>query len=132
MIEGFVNANREAIVPLSLRGPEGQTREVNAVIDTGYSGALTLPPALVAELETVADAGYQPHIRRIGEEKLDQSGEKTHPARRWVVERTLGWLSKCRAILVRYDKKPTNYLGLLQLACALIWYRRQCDLPPEN
>ena len=48
MIEGFVNANREAIVPLSLRGPEGQTREVNAVIDTGYSGALTLPPALVA------------------------------------------------------------------------------------
>ena len=31
---------------------------------------------------TVADAGYQPPIRRIGEEKLDQSGEKTHPARR--------------------------------------------------
>ena len=51
MIEGFVNANREAIVPLSFRGPEGQTWEVNAVIDTGYSGALTLPPALVAELE---------------------------------------------------------------------------------
>ena len=40
---------------------------------------------------------------------------KTHPARRWVVERTLGWLSKCRAILVRYDKKPSHYLGLLQL-----------------
>ena len=51
MIEGFVNVNREAIVPLSLRGPEGQTLEVEAVIDTGYSGALTLPPALVAELE---------------------------------------------------------------------------------
>ena len=51
MIEGFVNANREAIVPLSLRGPEGQTRQVNAVIDTGYSGALTLPPALIAELD---------------------------------------------------------------------------------
>ena len=61
----------------------------------------------------------------IGEEKLDQSGGKTFPARRWVVERTLGWLSKRRAILVRYDKKPANYLGLLQLACALIWYRRQ-------
>ena len=45
----------------------------------------------------VAAYGYRGHIRRIGEEKLDQSGEKTHPARRWVVERTLGWLSKCRA-----------------------------------
>ena len=60
----------------------------------------------------------------IGEEKLDGKGRKRHPARRWVVERTLGWLSKCRAILVRYDKKDTNYLGLLQLGCALLWFRR--------
>lgn len=67
---------------------------------------------------------YIPHIRRIGEEKLDDQGEKTYPARRWVVERTLAWLSKCRAILVRYDKKAQNYLALLKLACALIWYRR--------
>ena len=74
---------------------------------------------------TVAAYQYCPHIRRIGEEKRDQWGAKTFPARRWVVERTLGWLSKCRAILVRYDKKSANYLGLLQLACALIWYRRQ-------
>ena len=51
MIEGFVNANLEAVVLLSLRGPEGQAREVDAVIDTGYSGSLTLPPSLVAELE---------------------------------------------------------------------------------
>ncbi len=68
--------------------------------------------------------GYTPHIRRIGEEKLDARGRKRHPARRWVVERTLAWLSKCRAILVRYDKNPLNYLGLIQLACALLWYRR--------
>jgi len=67
---------------------------------------------------------YVAHIRRIGEEKLDPSGRKRYPARRWVVERTLGWLSKCRAILVRYDKKETNYLGLLQLGCALLWFRR--------
>jgi putative transposase len=73
---------------------------------------------------TVAEYDYQPHIRRIGEEKLDDAGEKRHPARRWVVERTWAWLSKCRAILVRYDKKARNYLALLQLACALIWYRR--------
>ena len=41
-----------------------------------------------------------------------------------MVERTLAWLQKCRAILIRYDKKPANYRGLLQLACALLWYRR--------
>ena len=72
----------------------------------------------------VAEHRYVPHVRRIGEEKLDAAGEKRFPARRWVVERTLGWLSKCRALLVRYDKKASNFLGLIQLACALLWYRR--------
>jgi putative transposase len=65
------------------------------------------------------------HIRRIGEETLDPaSGEKRFPARRWVVERTLAWLSKCRALLLRYDRYAANFLGLLKLAGALVWYRR--------
>ena len=75
-----------------------------------------------------AGHGYREHIRRIDEEKLDASGDKRYPARRWVVERTLAWLSKCRAVLVRYDKKAANYLGVLQLACALLWFRRQWRL----
>lgn len=75
--------------------------------------------------KVVAGHGYVPHIRRIGEEKLDETGKKRYPARRWVVERTLAWLSKCRAILVRYDKKGRNYLGMIKLACVLLWYRRQ-------
>ncbi len=75
--------------------------------------------------EVVERHGYIPHIRKIGEEKLDDAGEKRYPARRWVVERTLGWLSKCRAILVRYEKKAANYLGLIKVACILLWYRRR-------
>jgi putative transposase len=73
---------------------------------------------------TVANFGYSGHIRRIGEEKLDAQGEKRFPARRWVVERTLSWLSKCRGLLIRYDKKSQNFLALLKLACALLWFRR--------
>lgn len=68
--------------------------------------------------------GYAAHIRRIGEEKLDDDGDPTRPARRWVVERTLSWLNRCRGLLVRYERKSENYLGLLQWACALLWYRR--------
>jgi len=78
--------------------------------------------------QAATGARYQPHIRRIGEEKLDGRGRKRYPARRWVVERTLAWLSKCRAILVRYDKKARNYLGILQLACGLLWFRKQWRL----
>jgi putative transposase len=78
------------------------------------------------------DAGYTPHIRRIGEEEVACDRSKGHRPRRWVVERTFAWLSKCRGILVRYDKKDVNYLGLIQLACGLLWFRRlhrmgRCD-----
>ncbi len=69
-------------------------------------------------------AGYTPHIRRIGEEKKPCDRSKGYKPRRWVGERTFAWLSKCRGILVRYDKKDSNYLGLIQLACGLYWYRR--------
>ena len=80
--------------------------------------AWTRGMTILRVVEPSARHGYRPHIRRIGEEKLDGSGRKRYPARRWVVERTLAWLSKCRAVLVRYDKKASNYIGLLQLACA--------------
>ena len=75
--------------------------------------------------EIVRERSYVAHVRCIGEEKLDEAGEKRYPARRWVVERTLAWLSKCRGVLVRYEKKAANYLGLIKVACILLWYRRQ-------
>lgn len=74
--------------------------------------------------QATARHDYEPHIRRIGEEKKDCRGRRRLPARRWVVERTLAWLSKCRGILVRYEKKAANYLAMLKLACALLWFRR--------
>ena len=50
MIAGEVNASREAVLRLTVQGPSGQARDIEAVIDTGYSGMLTLPPPMVAEL----------------------------------------------------------------------------------
>lgn len=50
MINGVVNAHLELTLRLTLRGPNGQVRRVNAVVDTGFNGSLTLPPALIAQL----------------------------------------------------------------------------------
>ena len=50
MIEDAVNAFCEPVVTLSLRGAPGSTLEVEAVIDTGYNGLLTLPSSLLTEL----------------------------------------------------------------------------------
>ncbi len=49
-MEGVVNAHLEAIITVSLLGPAGQTKEVNAVVDTGFNGFLTLPPTLAADM----------------------------------------------------------------------------------
>ena len=51
MIEGAVNTNLEAVIPLPLRESSGQTREVEAVVDTGFNGYLTLPPMLMEDLK---------------------------------------------------------------------------------
>ncbi|MGH9836269.1 MAG: clan AA aspartic protease [Blastocatellia bacterium] len=50
MITGQVNSKLEAVIPLTAHGPQGQTRTLEAVIDTGYSGFLTLPSAVIAAL----------------------------------------------------------------------------------
>ena len=51
MIEGVVNAAYEAVVVLVVQGSSGQAREIEAIIDTGFTGFLTVTPALAAELE---------------------------------------------------------------------------------
>jgi putative transposase len=52
-------------------------------------------------------------------------------ARRWAVERTLAWLPRRRALLVRYDRHDENSLGLIQLAGGLFAYRRLYRLKAE-
>src|SRR5262249_29291172 len=49
MITGVVKAH-EARIRLKVQGPRGQEQEIEAVIDTGYTAWLSLPPALVAAL----------------------------------------------------------------------------------
>lgn len=76
--------------------------------------------------EMVKEAGYIPHIkhrRRRNEVEIEVTGgpgEARHPARRWVVERTLSWLAKRRSLKMRWCKKAQNWLAFVQFACAHI------------
>lgn len=50
MIRGIVNADLDAILRLVVRGPVGQRQKIKAVIDTGFSNWLSLPPSQIALL----------------------------------------------------------------------------------
>jgi putative transposase len=110
----LLEATIEAIVVP--RPKPTKTEPQHLCLDKGYDNPTGRKAAAAAK--------YTAHIRRIGEEKKSCDRAKGEKPRRWVVERTLAWLSKCRALLIRYDKKDTNYLGMIQLGCALCWYRR--------
>ena len=72
---------------------------------------------------TLDEFGFTAHIRSRGEEAQAIKREAGFRPRRWVVERTHGWLNRFRRILVRWDKSPENYIAFLHFACALITFR---------
>lgn len=73
--------------------------------------------------EILQEFGFTAHIRARGEEAKQIKAEAGKRARRWVVERTHSWLNRFRRILIRWEKKPQNYIALLHFACALITLR---------
>ena len=99
----------DAIVMRASRGPR---RPKNLCLDKGYD---------FDDVDRqIRSRGIQPHIRRRGEKPR---GCRRGRARRWVVERTNAWHNRFRALLIRWERKATNYLALLHLACAMIALR---------
>ena len=44
--------------------------------------------------------------------------------RRWIVERTIGWLGNFRRLVVRYDRSLRIYRAFFHIACFMIVLRR--------
>jgi putative transposase len=74
--------------------------------------------------EIVEEFGFTAHIRSRGEEAKGLKRTARKKARRWVVERTHSWMNRFRGILIRWSKKPANYIAMLHMAFAFIIYRR--------
>ena len=73
--------------------------------------------------DILREFGFTAHIRPRGEEAKAIKREAGFKARRWVVERSHSWMNRFRRLLVRWDKKPENYLALLHFACGLMALR---------
>ena len=99
------------IAAIVVARPDPHEVEQHLCLDKGYDNQMSH--------EIVKKHGDIGHIRPVGEDRRGKRRPGRRKPRRWVVERTIGWWNRCRAILVRYDKKARNYLGLLQFACSL-------------
>ena len=85
-------------------------RRQHLCLDKGYCGRPT--EALARRLR------YIPHIPRKGEVQAKRRpGQR---ARRWVVEGSHSWTNRARRLLVRWEKKVSNYLAFVHLQFAYI------------
>jgi putative transposase len=109
----MVRATLESLVA---ERPEPTEEEPQGMcLDKGYD--------YEAVREILTEFGFTAHIKARGEEAKELKAEAGKRARRWVVERSHSWMNRFRRILVRWDKKPENYLAFLHFACALISFR---------
>ena len=109
----LVEATLAALMIAQLELDPAQTQHL--CLDAGYDY-----DAVRAVLEAW---GYVGHIRSRSEQRTEQQREPGKQARRWVVERTHSWLNRFRRLLIRWEKKQANYVGMLHFACAWITFR---------
>jgi putative transposase len=107
---------RETLENIEVERPKPSDQlQQHLCLDKGYD---------YPDVRPLAEAfGFTAHIRARGEEATAHKRTARTKARRWVVERTHSWLNRFRGILIRWNKKAENYLGMLHLALAIITYR---------
>ena len=102
VITGVVNAYREAIIRLPVRGPWAQ-EEIEAVVDTGFDGFLSLPSPLIAAFDLP--------FRRRGRAILADGSESFFD----VHEATVVWDGQPRRVVVdTADIDPLVGMALLK------------------
>lgn len=103
MITGIVNVAMAATVPLSVYDGSGRTHTIEAVIDTGYGGFLTLSPTRIASLGLSWIAQQQGSLANGSSQTFD------------VYAVTLLWDGAARQVrVVSTDAPPLIGMGLLQ------------------
>ena len=107
---------RETIDGIAVSRPKPTKRKPQGMcLDKGYD--------FDEVRELLKEFGFTAHIRTRGEEAETLRRHAGEKARRWVVERAHSWLNRFRAVLIRWCKKPENFLATLHFALAVITYR---------
>jgi transposase len=113
--------------------PHDEVKLVEATIDSSFTRYA--PDKLVGDKAYDSDRLDQqlfqergvemiaPH-RRGRKKSSTQDGRKLRRyRRRWKVERLFAWLQNFRRLVVRYEYHAENFLGMVQLGCAIMLLR---------
>jgi putative transposase len=103
-----------ASIPVERPAPTAEAPQ-HMCLDNGYNYAE--PKAIVEEF------GFTVQVPKSKDEAQAVKRRARSKARRYVVERSHSWLNRFRGILIRWSKKPANYIAMLHFAFAIITYR---------
>jgi transposase len=96
-----------------------RTRPERLIADRGYDSNKVRKSLKKRHIEPIIPARCNNKVA------TDQDGRKLRRYRkRWIVERSIGWLGNFRRITIRWDRDIVSYAGFFHLACALIVLRR--------
>jgi transposase len=76
--------------------------------------------------EALAERGIEmiaPHRRKRRRPRTQDGRKLRRYKRRWKIERLFAWLGNFRRLVVRYERRVENYLGLVRLGCIVILLR---------
>ena len=122
-------------LPLAVHAASASPHEVTLVGETLAGGFVEEKPRrligdraydsdpLDATLSTEGIEMIAPHRKNRKRPKTQDGRKLRRYKKRWKVERLFAWLGNFRRLVVRYERRADNYLGLVQLGYAIILLR---------
>ncbi len=123
-------------IPLAIHTESASPHEVTLVQATLASSFLKEKPHRLVgdkayDSDPLDEALLKEDIEMIAPHRKNRKKKKTQDGRklrrykrRWKIERLFAWLSNFRRVVVRYEYKAENFLGLVQLGCIIILLRK--------
>lgn len=123
-------------LPLAVQIDSASPAEVT-LIEPLIDGAVTeyVPPCLIYDKAADSDPLRErleernielicPHRRGRVSKATQDGGPLRKYRRRWIIERTIGWLQNFRRLVTRYEFYSFLFHGFAKLACLMIVLRR--------
>ena len=123
-------------LPVAAYVESASPHEIKLVEATIESSFVVQPPERLIGDKAYDSDGLDQHLKesRSIEMIAPHKGNRIRPRtqdgrklrrykRRWKIERLFAWLQNFRRIVVRYEYHAENFLGMVQLGCAIILLR---------